>query len=80
MYLVHRTYSMAWCLRDTSQNLGKPEFWAENFVQNPEGVHCKFWDPHISDAVASLELGITILQCIHNISDAFMTLAMHSQY
>ena len=54
--------------RDTLQNLRNLEFLAENFVQNPEGVHRKFWDPHFSDAVASLELGITIL----------VMLAMHS--
>ena len=47
--------------RDTLQNLRNPEFWAENFVQNPEGVHRKFWDPHFSNAVALLELGIMIL-------------------
>ena len=46
---------------DTLQNLRNPEFLAENFVQNPEGVHRKFWDSHFSDAVALLELGITIL-------------------
>ena len=49
---------MSW---DTSQNLGNPEFQEENFVQNPEGMHRKFWDPHFSNAVASVELGITIL-------------------
>ena len=44
-------------IRDTLQNLGNPEFWAENFVQNPEGVHHKFGDPHFSNAVALLETG-----------------------
>ena len=42
------------------------KYW-ESGILGPEGMHRKFWDPHIRDAVAWLELGI-------------MTLVMHSQY
>ena len=42
--------------RDTSQNLGNPEIWAENFVQN-----VRFQDPHFSGVTALLQSGFMIL-------------------
>ena len=47
--------------RNTSQNLGNPQIWAENFAKMQGAMYHKFQDPHFSSVTASLKSGIMIL-------------------